>query len=78
MMAYERGSVQPHMSWLKAGQPLLMHDSSGSKGWGLIMVEVLEGFCLYAPGSVSEQLPTGVPASAHENQPWGERVDEPT
>ena len=42
------------------------------------MVEVLEGFCLYAPGSVSEQLPTGVPASAHENQPWGERVDEPT
>ena len=78
MTAYERGFIQPHMSWLKAGQPLLAHDSSGTEGCGLLMVEVLEGLCLYAPGCVSEQLPAGVPASAHENQPWGERVEEPT
>ena len=71
MMLYVTGAVQAQLSWLKAVQALLAHDSDGMDLWGLRMVASMAGSCLYAPGCVSEQLPGRVPARAHENQPWG-------
>ena len=66
-MLYVTGTVQRQLSWLKAGHALLAHESAGVNVWGLRMAVSLAGFCLYAPGLVSEQLVARVPAREQEN-----------